>query len=209
MPTTADRSRELAAKPAELSADFFRASLDASRNWTTAYLEGLERAVDFQRQLIESFATAGERYASVAASLAERANRAGSEVAEAVTKSVDEAAKARNQLVAGLTEEPLPGYDKLTAEELVAKLPTLTQQTLALVGWYEQTNQARETVLARVESLTGAEPVPGYDERTVAEIKQLLADGDEELAKQVRDYERAHSARSGVLQAARARLERS
>src|SRR4051794_20865502 len=209
MPTTAERSRELAVQPAELSADFMRASLDASRNWTTAYFEGLERAVDFQRQLIESYATAGERYASVAASLAERANRAGNEVAEAVTKSVDEAAKRQAQLVADLMEEPLPGYDKLTAEQVVGKLPTLTQQTLALVGWYEQAHQARETVLTRVESLTGGEPVPGYDERTVAEIKQLLADGDEELAKQVRDYERAHSSRNGVLQAARARLERS
>ena len=209
MATTADRSRELAAQPAELSADFIRASLDASRNWTTAYFEGLERAVDFQRQLIESYASAGERYASAAASLAERANRAGNEVAEAVSKSVEEAAKAQTQLVGDLMEEPLPGYDKLTAEQLVTKLPTLPQQTLALVGWYERTHQARETVLARVESLTGGEPVTGYDERTVAEIKQLLADGDAELAKQVRDYERAHSARNGVLQAARARVEQS
>ena len=109
----------------------------------------------------------------------------------------------------GPTEEPLPDYNELTAEELVAKLPAVSQRTLGKVGAYERAHQARATVLSRVESLTAKEPAPGYDDLTVAEIQQLLNGGDEALAKRVRDYERTHAARSGVLQATERQLKQA
>lgn len=204
MPSTTDRSRALTVDPADFAGSVIRASLDVSRRWTSAYFDGLEKAVDFQRQLAKSYASAGEQYVNAAAAVADRA---GSEATKVVAKTVDQTAKTQAELVTGPTEEPLPDYDQLTAEQIVAKLPAVSQRTLVKVGAYERAHDARATVLARVESLTGKEPAPGYDELTVADIQQLLSDGDEELAKRVREYERAHGARSGVLQAAERRLK--
>src|SRR3954462_1223261 len=165
MPTTTDRSRALAVEPAEVSATFLRASLNASHNWTKLYLDGLQRALDFQLQLAESYASTGNQYVGAAAALADRADRARSEVAEAiaqtveeaantqaeivtktadraaktqaiVTKTAEKAAKAQAEAVTGPTEEPLPDYNELTAEQLVAKLPAVSQRTLGKVGAY-------------------------------------------------------------------------
>jgi hypothetical protein len=207
LPSSTDRSRALTVDPADLTGSFIRASLDVSRRWTSAYLDGLEKAVEFQSQLAKSYASAGEQYVNAAAAVTDRADRAGSEATKVVAKTVDQAAKTQAELVTGPTEEPLADYDQLTAEQIVTKLPAVSQRTLAKVGAYERAHDARATVLARVESLTGKEPAPGYDELTVADIQQLLSGGDEELAKRVREYERAHGGRSGVLQAAERRLK--
>jgi hypothetical protein len=215
LPSTSDRSNALTVDPAEFPGSFLRASLDVSRRWTSVYFDGLEKAVDFQLQLMESYASVGERQVKAAAAVSDRT---ASEVTKAAAKTVDRAAKAaaktvdraaetQAELVTGPTEEPLTDYDQLTAEQIVAKLPALSQRTLAKVGAYERAHDARATVLTRVESLTGKEPAPGYDELTVADIQQLLSDGDEELVKRVREYERSHGARSGVLQAAERRLK--
>jgi hypothetical protein len=195
--------------PTEISGAFLRATLEASRNWTGAYLDGLERAVDFQLKLAQSYTSAGQRYMSAAATVADRADRTRTEATKVAAKTVEKAAKAQTEVVTGPTEEPLPGYDQLTAEQITDKLSTVSQRTLAKVGAYERAHAARTTVLARVESLTAKEPTRGYDELTVAEIQQRLSDGDEDLAKRVRDYERAHAARSGVLQAADRQIKQS
>jgi hypothetical protein len=258
MPTTTDRNRSLTVEPAEISASYIRASVEASRTWTSIYLNGLERAFDFQLKLAESYASAGEQYMNAAASLADRVEETGRETSKAVArtseavtrgseavartseravartsdavartseravartsdaaaktskavaKTVEQTAKNQADRVAGPTEAPIPGYDDLTAEEVVTKLPSLSQRTLAQVGAYERAHAARTTVLTRVESLTGKEPAPGYDELTVADIQKLLNNGDEDLAKRVRDYERAHGARNGVLQTAERQLK--
>ena len=104
MPTTTDRSRALAVEPAEVSATFLRASLDASHNWTKLYLDGLERALDFQLQLAESYASAGNQYVGAAAALADRADRARTEVAEAVAQTVEEAANTQAEIVTKTAE---------------------------------------------------------------------------------------------------------
>jgi hypothetical protein len=207
MPTTTDRSRALTVDATDISGAFLRTTLEASHNLTSAYLDGVEKAVDFQLRLAQSYASASQRYVSAAAALADRADRAGDEATKLVAKTVDQAAKAQAELVTGPTEEPLAGYDQLTAEQIVEKLPAVSQRTLTKVGAYERAHDARTTVLARVESLTAKEPVPGYDELTVSDIQQRLSDGDQDLAKRVRDYERAHGARSGVLQAADRQLK--
>ena len=60
----------------------------------------------------------------------------------------------------------------------------------------------RTTVLSRVTALRRAEPWPGYDELTIAEIEAILGEGDDQHVKDVVAYERAHKNRAGVLKAA-------
>jgi hypothetical protein len=55
-------------------------------------------------------------------------------------------------------------------------------------------------VLSRITSLRGDEPWPGYGELTAAEVQAVLSEGDEDRARQVRSYERAH--KNGVINAA-------
>jgi hypothetical protein len=107
---------------------------------------------------------------------------------------------------AGLTNWTSEGYDSLTAAEIVEKLPGFSQRDLREVDTYEKAHQARQTVLRRIESLREPEPVVGYDELTVPGVQQQLTAGDEARATSVRDYERSHKKRDGVLDAAQARI---
>ena len=93
-------------------------------------------------------------------------------------------------------------YDSLTAEEIVGKLPELSQIDLAKVDSYERKNDNRTTVLSRITTLRRQEPWPGYDELTVAEIEAVIGEGDEQRTKDVAAYERAHKNRAGVLRSA-------
>ncbi|MGB0096670.1 MAG: hypothetical protein WBP81_29545, partial [Solirubrobacteraceae bacterium] len=93
-------------------------------------------------------------------------------------------------------------YDSLTVEEIVSKLPELSQIDLAKIDSYERKHDNRTTVLSRITALRHAEPWPGYDELTVAEIEAVLSEGDEQHLKDLVAYERAHKNRAGVLKAA-------
>ena len=96
----------------------------------------------------------------------------------------------------------IAGYDELTAAEIVAKLPELSQIDLATVDAYERKHEDRSTIRTRISALRGDEPWPGYDELTVDEIHSAIGEADdEERASAVRDYERAHKNRAGVQDA--------
>ena len=97
-------------------------------------------------------------------------------------------------------------YDSLTADEITSRLTELSQIDLAKVDAYERRNQNRTTVLSRISTLRANEPWAGYDELTAPEVQAVLSEGDDDRAKQVRDYERAHKNRAGVLQAAEREL---
>ena len=103
--------------------------------------------------------------------------------------------------VASAGDLPIAGYDKLKVEEIVAKLPELSQIDLAKVDAYERKNENRTTVTQRIASLRGNEPWPGYDEQTAAQIESALSGADDDRAKAVRTYERAHKGRTSVLKA--------
>ena len=103
--------------------------------------------------------------------------------------------------VASQSDLAIAGYDKLTAEEIVAKLSELSQIELAKVDSYERRHENRTTVLDRVSSLRGDEPWPGYDELTAAEVQTAISEADDDRVKAIRSYERAHKARAGVLKA--------
>ena len=108
--------------------------------------------------------------------------------------------------VASASDLPISGYDKLTADEITAKLPELSQVDLAKVDAYERKNDDRTTVTEKVSALQAKEPWPGYDEQTVDEIVKALGTVTDAKAKDVRTYERAHKDRAGVISAAEREL---
>jgi ferritin-like metal-binding protein YciE len=124
-------------------------------------------------------------------------------------RKVPGVAQAEGQVKGAVASEDdlaIARYDSLTADEITSRLSELSQVDLAKVDSYERRHQNRTTVLERVSSLRGDEPWAGYDELTVSEVQAVLSEGDDERAKEVRNYERAHKNRAGVLQAAEREL---
>jgi ferritin-like metal-binding protein YciE len=124
-------------------------------------------------------------------------------------RKVPGVAQAEGQLKGALASEgdlAITGYGKLTAAEIVEKLPHLSQVDLAKIDSYERKNENRTTILSRITSLRDDEPWPGYDELSVEEIHTVLDEGDEDRAKRVRSYERSHKNRSGAIDAAEREL---
>ena len=118
-------------------------------------------------------------------------------------------ARAEGQVKGSVASEAdlaIARYDKLTADEITAKLPELSQIDLAKIDAYERKHQNRTTILSRVTSLRGDEPWAGYDELTAAEVIAVLSEGDDGRARDVRGYERAHKNRAGILKAAEREL---
>jgi hypothetical protein len=186
------------------------------------YTEVLRTQADAARELIEAYAGLGGQAVTTTAQTSERAEAAVTEVARGTgqaarratrrTASATRTAARRTRRAAkaatpakaakAALEAPIAGYDDLTADELVAKLPEQSQVTLAAVAAYEKAHDNRTTVLERVSALTGSEPAPGYDELNADEAQKLVTSGDATLAAAVRDYERRHKSRSSVLEAA-------
>jgi ferritin-like metal-binding protein YciE len=108
--------------------------------------------------------------------------------------------------VASAEDLPISNYEKLTAEEIVAKLVEVSQVDLAKVDAYERRNQDRTTVTAKIASLRAKEPWPGYDEQTIEEIRAALGDADQSSARRVREYEKSHKNRTGVREASERQL---
>jgi ferritin-like metal-binding protein YciE len=108
--------------------------------------------------------------------------------------------------VASGGDVPIARYDKLTADEIIGRLPELSQSELTKIDAYERANENRTTVLSRISTLRGDEPWTGYDELTAAAVVAALADADEDRAGQVRAYERSHKSRASVLKAAEREL---
>jgi ferritin-like metal-binding protein YciE len=113
-------------------------------------------------------------------------------------------AQAEGQIKGAMASEqdlPIARYDSLTAADVLEKLSGLSQIDLAKVDAYERKNQSRSTVLARISTLRGEEPWPGYDELNASEVNAVLGEGDEDRATRVRDYERSHKNRAAVIRA--------
>jgi hypothetical protein len=148
------------------------------------------------------------RAAGTTRKAAKPAARATKPAARAATDAAKPAARAATDAAtASAPPAPIAGYDGLTAEDLVAKLREQPQTALAEIAAYEQANEKRATVLQRVAALSGPEPARGYDALTAEEAQQLVANGSPALAAAVRDYERRHKDRTGVVEAAARRAE--
>lgn len=149
------------------------------------------------------------RTAGTAARETTRRTAAGAKRTARQARKVPGVAQAEGEIKGAVASErdlAITGYDRLTAEEITAKLPELSQIDLAKVDAYERKHENRSTVLSRISSLRSAEPWPGYDELTAAEIQAVLSEGDDDRAAQVRSYERARKQRAGVLKAAEREL---
>jgi ferritin-like metal-binding protein YciE/uncharacterized protein (DUF433 family) len=124
-------------------------------------------------------------------------------------RKVPGVARAEGEIKGALASEEdlaIANYDDLTAEEIIEKLPQLSQIDISKVDAYERRNQDRKTVLDKISSLRAEEPWPGYDELTVSEIQDALRGADDERVEKVRKYEAAHKNRAGVLRATERRL---
>ena len=154
---------------------------------------------------------AGEavKEASAATETAVRTTAASAKRTARQARKVPGVAQVEGQVkgaVAGADDLAIARYDSLTADEITAKLPGLSQIDLAKIDSYERKNQNRTTILGRITTLRGNEPWPGYDELTASEVRAVLAEGDDERAKEVISYERAHKDRAGVRAAAEREL---
>jgi ferritin-like metal-binding protein YciE len=102
-------------------------------------------------------------------------------------------------------------------DQVLAEIPKLTDAVAAgessadikTIGAADAAREAARKTTAAAKRFRGSEPWPGYDEQTVDEIRSALAGADEEKARLVRDYERSHKQRSGVLEAAERELASS
>jgi ferritin-like metal-binding protein YciE len=150
---------------------------------------------------------AGEsvREAGQATKRAARKTTAATKRTARQARKVPGVARAEGEVKGAVASErdlAIANYDSLTADEITSRLSDLSQIDLAKVDAYERKNQNRTTVLSRITSLRGDEPWAGYDELTVAEVQAVLSEGDDDRARQVRSYERAHKNRAGVIEAA-------
>jgi hypothetical protein len=210
---------------AELPSQWIEASTRALTASAEFYTQTLQLQADAARGLIETYAGLGGQVVRTGAETTERAEEATAKVARETGRATQRATRrtatatrravkrakpaAKAVTPAAAIEPPIAGYDDLTAEELVAKLPEQSQSTLVQVAAYEQAHDKRSTVLERVAALTADEPTPGYDELNADEVQKLLTGGDAALATAVRDYERRHKSRAGVLEAAARNAEQS
>jgi ferritin-like metal-binding protein YciE len=108
--------------------------------------------------------------------------------------------------VASESDLAIASYDSLSADEVQGKLAELSQIDLAKVKAYERKNQNRSTITSRIDSLQGDEPWSGYDELSVDEVRSVLSEADDQRVKDVRDYERRHKDRAGVMEATERQL---
>jgi hypothetical protein len=101
---------------------------------------------------------------------------------------------------------PIPSYDEQTAEEIVGRLRGFSQRELRMIDAYERKHANRTTITERIASLSGDEPWSGYDEQGVDGIAHALREVSPGRARAVRDYERNHKDRAGVVDVAERRL---
>ncbi|HEU0318579.1 MAG TPA: hypothetical protein VFR49_14685 [Solirubrobacteraceae bacterium] len=131
-----------------------------------------------------------------------------SKIAQFIRK-VPGMAQVEGEFKGAIAEEgdlPIAGYDKATAAEITEKLSGFSQIELAKIDAYERRHENRTTVLAKLTTLRGSEPWPGYDELTAEEIIKATAAIDAaDGLKAVVKYERAHKDRSTVIAAAERR----
>lgn len=176
---------------------------DAIRDTSAATRDAAREVAAATKDAAEETSAVTEEAARKTSAATERAARRGKRTARQARK-VPGVAQAEGQVKGAVASEgdlAIARYDSLTAEEITGRLSDLSQIELAKVDAYERRHENRTTVLDRLGSLRAAEPWPGYDELTVDQIQAALSEGDDELAKQARSYERAHKNRVSVLRA--------
>ncbi len=204
-----------------------RLAYETSQQWVSDVVSAQS---NIRQQLVENYDSAKGELVESAKETTKLAGDVSGKVAEPSRRAVATATRKQTKAVTKAQRRPTPtrtqsastdaersgpakwtseAYEALTAAEVVEQLPRFSQRELGEVETYEKAHQSRQTVLQKIASLSGQVPVPGYDELNVQEIHKQLAEGDVEFAARVRDYERPHKNRDGVLNAADAKLSKS
>jgi hypothetical protein len=204
-----ETSTRIVSASAELYSEVLRTQAQAAQELIAAYSGLGGEAVRTSAQTTERAEEAVAEVARGTGRAAQRATRRTATATRTAARRTRRAAATPAKAAKAAVEAPITGYDDLTAEEIVAKLPEQPQTTLAQVAAYEQANAKRATVLERVAALSGPEPAPGYDGLTADEAQKLVTGGDAALAAAVRDYERRHKSRASVLEAAARNADQS
>lgn len=219
-----DEQRMFDAVMAELPAlaDAVRDALSGEGSYdptTTGAAQAVEKAASGAKEGASKATSSAKTGASKAkSSVKENAGKAKTGARKSASKASGQAkstarnarkvpgvAKAEGAAKGAMANEddlPIAKYDTLTAEQVAGQLAGLSQIDLAKISSYERAHADRTTITDRLETLTGDEPWPGYDEQTVAEITKALGGSDDKATAKVREYERGHKDRAGVVQAA-------
>lgn len=96
--------------------------------------------------------------------------------------------------------EPVPGYNDLKTDEVVASLSSRSQVELASIDSYEQAHDARPAVINKLRWMRMAEPMKGYDALDTDGVIKELDKADPTVLKAVRGYERKFANRRDVLE---------
>jgi ferritin-like metal-binding protein YciE len=204
----ATRGRKAAKSAADTGTKAAKATADTGT-------KAAKSAADTGTKAAKATADTGSKAASSAADATTKAAKSAEETGTKAAGSAKAGARQARKVpgvaraegrakgaVATKDDLPIARYDALNVEEVVAKLPKLSQVDLAKVDSYERRHENRSTVTDRVKTLQASEPWPGYDELTLSEVKQALDGANAERIDGVLAYERAHKARAGVLKAA-------
>ncbi len=95
---------------------------------------------------------------------------------------------------------PLPGYDSLVADEIVARMDGLTQTDLATLAAYEKAHDSRSTILNAIEARLVDLPLPTYDSLEVSGVVSRLDSLNTAELRTVRDYEAATLNRLPIIE---------
>jgi hypothetical protein len=95
---------------------------------------------------------------------------------------------------------PLPGYDALVADEIVARMEGLTQSDLATLFAYEKAHDNRTTILSAIEGRLVDLPLPTYDSLEVSGVVSRLDSLNTAELRTVRDYEAATLNRLPIIE---------
>jgi hypothetical protein len=170
--------------------------------------EKAEKAAETATEAARTTARSTQRTTRRAAGTTRRAAGTTRRAADATRRAADATRRATESARAAATPQPpIAGYDGLTIEEVVAKLPEQPQAALAEIAAYEGAKEKRATVLQRIAALTGPEPAPGYDTLSAEDAVTLVTNGSPTLAAAVGDYERRHKHRASVVEAATRRVD--
>ena len=106
----------------------------------------------------------------------------------------------------GAQGPPIPGYEDLSVEEILARLPEVPHERIeALIEW-EIGHKHRKTLLEAFEDQREPVPIPEYHRLTAREIVRRLRAMPRPDVRKLRRHEHRHKGRQTILDAIDRRL---
>jgi hypothetical protein len=160
----AERARRLNERVVETAKEGGEASLETYERLLESVAEFQEETGARSGEWLEAFGKAQARFTrELADALPRTARSLGQRASDLLGAAVDQARRvpgvpeAEGEVRgAGATEKDLPiaNYDSLNADEVIGRLPKLSETELAKVDAYERKHQNRKTVRDKIASLS-------------------------------------------------------